>query len=207
MEQLSFDFPKSLVAFNQMYGLQVSPVPILINSKRIKDFMSILLKELREGEDILRKMELLESMYKLHGTHAEDGQTVAWDNQAEMEMDVLTDMGDWLGDLQVYCGSEMLKWGLPVHPILQIIMESNMSKLGADGLPIVDSEGKVGKGPNYWKPEPKIQELLKTLTMDWQLQQMKLRMAQQTVALEDRQRAKPLGPNFSEPFGAADKQG
>lgn len=180
----TFDFPESLVAFNNMYGLQVSPVPILINSKRIKDFIDIIRKEVKEGEDILRKMELLESMYKVHGLHAEDGETVAWDNQAEMEMEVLTDMGDWLCDLQVYCGSEMLKWGLPVHPILQIIMESNMSKLGADGLPIIDSQGKVGKGPNYWKPEPKIKELLCDLTNQWRMGQMKERMSQQTATLE-----------------------
>jgi predicted HAD superfamily Cof-like phosphohydrolase len=41
--------------------------------------------------------------------------------------------------------------------VLEIIMDSNMSKLGSDGQPIYDSVGKVIKGPNYWKPEPKLQ--------------------------------------------------
>jgi hypothetical protein len=44
--------------------------------------------------------------------------------------------------------------------VLQIIMDSNASKLGADGKPIYDANGKFLKGPNYWKPEPKIRELL-----------------------------------------------
>ena len=43
---------------------------------------------------------------------------------------------------------------------LDIIMDSNESKLGADGNPIYDANGKFLKGPNYWKPEPKIRDLL-----------------------------------------------
>ena len=39
-------------------------------------------------------------------------------------------------------------------------MQSNFSKLGEDGQPVYDHRGKVMKGPGYWKPEPKIQELL-----------------------------------------------
>ena len=39
-------------------------------------------------------------------------------------------------------------------------MDSNESKLGADGNPIYDQNGKFLKGPSYWKPELKIRELL-----------------------------------------------
>lgn len=39
-------------------------------------------------------------------------------------------------------------------------MDSNASKLGADGKPIYDANGKFLKGPNYWKPEGKIREML-----------------------------------------------
>jgi hypothetical protein len=39
-------------------------------------------------------------------------------------------------------------------------MDSNESKLDANGNPIYDSNGKFLKGPNYWKPEPKIKTLL-----------------------------------------------
>jgi hypothetical protein len=49
---------------------------------------------------------------------------------------------------------------LPISSVLDIIMESNFSKLGADGQPIYDADFKVQKGPNYWKPEPKIKQLL-----------------------------------------------
>jgi predicted HAD superfamily Cof-like phosphohydrolase len=53
---------------------------------------------------------------------------------------------------------------LPLDQVLAIIMQSNFSKLGADGLPIYDERGKVMKGPNYWKPEPKIQAMLGALS-------------------------------------------
>lgn len=49
---------------------------------------------------------------------------------------------------------------IPLDKVIEIIMASNESKLGADGKPIYDDNGKFLKGPNYWKPEPKIEELL-----------------------------------------------
>ncbi|MHA0110778.1 hypothetical protein ACXYUI_27030, partial [Klebsiella pneumoniae] len=76
------------------------------------------------------------------------------------KLGVLTELSDWLGDLVVYCASEAQRWGLPLDRILSVIMQSNFSKLGADGKPFYDERGKVMKGPNYWKPEPRIQELL-----------------------------------------------
>ena len=39
----------------------------------------------------------------------------------------------------------------------------NYEVLGTDGNPIYDANGKFLKGPNYWKPEPRIQELLAAL--------------------------------------------
>ncbi|MNL77051.1 hypothetical protein D3C87_2031310 [compost metagenome] len=63
----------------------------------------------------------------------------------------------------MYCRSEALKYGLPLEEVLDIIMDSNESKLGIDGKPIYDENGKFLKGPNYWKPEPKIEALLSGL--------------------------------------------
>lgn len=168
-EKLPFNLESSIIAFNNMYGLPVSPVPVLINSKRLKDLKAILLKEISEVDDIIRKMENLEMMYKLQGQHAMEQDQVSWANQAEQELEVLGDLADWLGDIQVYAQSEMAKWGLPILATLEIIMQSNMSKLGADGLPIVDDTGKVGKGPNYWKPEPKLREMLAANIIRWRV--------------------------------------
>ena len=75
-------------------------------------------------------------------------------------VDIAVAVADLLGDIMVYCRSEALKYGLPLEDVLDLIMDSNESKLGADGKPIYDANGKFLKGPNYWKPEPKIKALL-----------------------------------------------
>ena len=42
----------------------------------------------------------------------------------------------------------------------EIVHQSNMSKLGEDGKPILREDGKILKGKNYWKPTDKLRELL-----------------------------------------------
>lgn len=70
-------------------------------------------------------------------------------------------LADLLGDIMVYCTSEATRWGIPIDKVLELIMASNTSKLGADGQPIKNPvNGKFEKGPNYWKPEPAISHLL-----------------------------------------------
>ncbi|HSW11196.1 MAG TPA: pyrophosphatase [Solimonas sp.] len=76
------------------------------------------------------------------------------------KIDLAVAIADLLGDVIVYCRSEALKYGIPLESVLGIIMDSNESKLGADGKPIYDANGKFLKGPNYWKPEPRIKALL-----------------------------------------------
>lgn len=65
------------------------------------------------------------------------------------------EIADALGDqLYILCGT-ILSHGMQ-HIIEEVFMEiqsSNMSKLGADGRPIYREDGKVMKGPNYFKPD------------------------------------------------------
>jgi len=75
-------------------------------------------------------------------------------------LDIAVAVADLLGDIIVYCRSEALKYGLPLEEVLDVIMDSNESKLGADGKPVYDANGKFLKGPDYWKPEPRIKTLL-----------------------------------------------
>jgi hypothetical protein len=51
-------------------------------------------------------------------------------------------------------------------------MDSNTSKLGADGKPIYDERGKVMKGPGYWKPEPAIKELIEDIWAEAKYQEV-----------------------------------
>lgn len=132
-------FLADIQAFNKMYGQPTAAYPTTALQPvgpRMALFQPILLKEWSEGADIENAA-----------------------NAGAPEIDVLVDMADWLCDLMVYCASEAARYGIPVMEVLEIIMQSNFSKLGEDGQPIV-KDGKIQKGPNYWKPEPKIRELL-----------------------------------------------
>ncbi|MFN3909527.1 MAG: hypothetical protein ACK4JX_10915 [Flavobacterium sp.] len=66
----------------------------------------------------------------------------------------LEEVADALGDmLYILCGT-ILEHGLQykIEEVFEEIQKSNMSKLGADGKPIYREDGKVMKGPNYFKP-------------------------------------------------------
>jgi len=66
----------------------------------------------------------------------------------------LTEVADALGDmLYILCGT-ILEHGMQykIEEVFNEIQRSNMSKLGEDGNPIYREDGKVLKGPNYFKP-------------------------------------------------------
>lgn len=66
----------------------------------------------------------------------------------------IVEIADALGDmLYILCGT-ILEHGLQykIEEVFEEIQRSNMSKLGEDGKPIYREDGKVMKGPNYFKP-------------------------------------------------------
>ena len=72
----------------------------------------------------------------------------------------LVEVADALGDmLYILCGT-ILEHGMhyKIEEVFNEIQRSNMSKLGEDGKPIYREDGKVLKGPNYFKPN--IKEIL-----------------------------------------------
>ena len=69
----------------------------------------------------------------------------------------LVEIADALGDMMyILCGT-ILAHGLQdnIEEIFEEIQRSNMSKLGSDGKPVYRSDGKIMKGPNYFKPDIK----------------------------------------------------
>ena len=66
----------------------------------------------------------------------------------------LIEVADALGDmLYILCGT-ILEHGMQhkIEAVFNEIQLSNMSKLGVNGMPIYREDGKVMKGPNYFKP-------------------------------------------------------
>ncbi|NBR27590.1 MAG: pyrophosphatase [Betaproteobacteria bacterium] len=134
-------FAARIAAMNAMYKLPANDRPTLPpdTAERLGKFKATLMDEVHEIDEIV-------VLAKSGGSPA----------------DVAVAIADVLGDIIVYCRSEALKYGLPLEEVLDIIMDSNESKLGADGKPIYDANGKFLKGPNYWKPEPRIKSMLES---------------------------------------------
>lgn len=132
-------FRDRIKTMNEMYKLPVHDAPHLFEGTgdRLLKFKKTLLDEVAEIDEIVEQVR-----------------------RGDSEIDIQVAIADLLGDLIVYCRSEAMKYGIPLEDVLDVIMDSNESKLGADGQPIYDENGKFLKGPNYWKPEPRIKELL-----------------------------------------------
>tara|TARA_Y100000758_G_scaffold150946_1_gene107042 strand:- start:28 stop:414 length:387 start_codon:yes stop_codon:yes gene_type:complete len=72
----------------------------------------------------------------------------------------LVEVADALGDmLYILCGT-ILEHGMEhkIEEVFDEIQRSNMSKLSENGTPIYRDDGKILKGPNYFKP--RIAEIL-----------------------------------------------
>ena len=67
----------------------------------------------------------------------------------------IVEIADALGDqLYILCGT-IIEHGLQhkIEAVFDEIQRSNMSKLDHNGKPIYREDGKVMKGPNYFKPD------------------------------------------------------
>jgi predicted HAD superfamily Cof-like phosphohydrolase len=71
------------------------------------------------------------------------------------EVNSLVEIADALGDqLYILCGT-ILKHGMQhvIEDVFEEIQASNMSKLGDDGKPVLRDDGKILKGPGYFRPD------------------------------------------------------
>ena len=65
----------------------------------------------------------------------------------------LTAVADALADIvYIACGTADLL-GIPFDAVFSEVHRANMSKLGADGRPVLRADGKVLKGPGYLPPD------------------------------------------------------
>lgn len=123
---------KAVEAFHKAFGLGINTEPTA---------------ELSAEKNLLR--------YKLMREENEEYLEAANNND-------LVEVADALGDmLYILCGT-IIEHGMQhkIEEVFDEIQRSNMSKLGHDGKPIYREDGKVLKGPNYFKPD--IEGILKT---------------------------------------------
>lgn len=123
--------------FHEAYGLPVKNQPDL-GDQRTNDLrIELLREELEELKEALDANDPVEAL------------------------DALTDLQYVLDGAYLSLGFHLLK-----DVAFAEVQRSNMSKLGADGKPVVrESDGKILKGPNYSAPD------LKSVLENWMAQQ------------------------------------
>jgi len=123
--------------FHEVYGLPVAKAPN-INDEKVNGLrVELLREELEELTVALKERDLVEVL------------------------DALTDIQYVLDGAYLSFGLQDLK-----EKAFAEVQRANMSKLGADGKPVVrESDGKILKGPNYTPPDIKsiVEGWLKTI--------------------------------------------
>jgi len=77
--------------------------------------------------------------------------------QAEKDND-LVEIADALADMLYIINGTCVSYGIPIDEIFAEVHASNMSKLDENGKVLRRDDGKVLKGPNFFKP--KIKEIM-----------------------------------------------
>lgn len=141
----SKEFVADIARMNATYELP--PINTLFELvQRLPNFKVILGKEFAELEDIERNLN-----------------TRLLNTTEDAYLPTVVEFADLLGDIVVYCFSEAARHDIPLFAVLAVIMSSNFTKLGVDGKPIKDENGKFLKGPNFVPPEPAIENILRTV--------------------------------------------
>lgn len=122
--------------FHRAFGQGIPPCPCVnTNDDAINLYEDLMQEELTEFRDAME-----------------------FGDEAEI-LDAVADMQVILDGIWIQTGFHVLK-----DEAMREVFKSNMSKLGADGKPIYREDGKILKGPNYFKPD------FKRVINEWQKQ-------------------------------------
>ena len=115
------------------------------NFQNVKKFMQTFGQEIQDMADFPNK-KIVQLRYDLIKEELDELNQAIKDKDIKEVADALTDI------LYVTYGAGHA-FGIDLDKCFNEVQRSNMSKLGADGKPIYNENGKVMKGPNYSKPD------------------------------------------------------
>ncbi len=116
----------------------------MTNFESVKKFMETFGQEIKEKAEFPNK-KITELRFDLIKEELEEFRDAIEKKDIKEVADALTDI------LYVTYGAGHA-FGIDLDKCFQEVQNSNMSKLGQDGKPIYNDQGKVMKGPNYFKP-------------------------------------------------------
>lgn len=136
--------------FHETFNHPINQTPCVPDAKTVKLRLALILEEFTElaeacvgdtpaGERLLHA--LAASMEGVKALEAED-----------LNVDVV-EVADALTDINYVTYGAGHCFGVDLDACMQEVQRANMSKLGEDGKPIYNAQGKVMKGPNYTPPD------------------------------------------------------
>ena len=117
----------------------------MTNFESVKKFMETFGQEIRE-KAAFPNAKITSLRYDLIKEELEELKEAIDNRDIKEVADALTDI------LYVTYGAGHA-FGINLDKCFEEVQNSNMSKLGLDGKPIYNDNGKVMKGPNYFKPD------------------------------------------------------
>jgi predicted HAD superfamily Cof-like phosphohydrolase len=115
------------------------------NFHKVKKFMQTFGQEVKDRTEFPNK-KIVQLRYDLIKEELEELNQAIKDKDMKEVADALTDI------LYVTYGAGHA-FGIDLNECFDEVQKSNMSKLGLGGKPIYNENGKVMKGPNYFKPD------------------------------------------------------
>lgn len=120
---------------------------------------------------LMDKKAMVAKFHEVYGTYMQDNPDFPNQNVRDLRIKLLQEefdeyllaekddhfieVCDALGDMLYIIYGTCVSYGIPINEIFQEIHNSNMSKLDENGKPIVREDGKILKGPNYFKTDIK----------------------------------------------------
>ena len=115
------------------------------NFQNVKKFMQTFGQEVKDKAEFPNE-KIVQLRYELIKEELEELNEAIKDKDIKEVADALTDI------LYVTYGAGHA-FGIDLDKCFNEVQQSNMSKLGSDSKPIYNENGKVMKGPNYFKPD------------------------------------------------------
>ena len=117
----------------------------MTNFESVKKFMEVFGQEVKTKAEFPSE-KIIKLRYNLIKEELDEFEQAIKDQDIKEVADALTDI------LYVTYGAGHA-FGIDLDKCFDEVQNSNMSKLDENGKPIYDENGKVMKGPNYFKPD------------------------------------------------------
>ena len=117
----------------------------MTNFESVKKFMEVFGQEVKTKAEFPSE-KIMKLRYNLIKEELDEFEQAIKDQDLKEVADALTDI------LYVTYGAGHA-FGIDLNKCFDEVQRSNMSKLGDDGKPIYNEQGKVMKGPKYFQPD------------------------------------------------------